>query len=118
MVGTILITALAVEAVSLAVSGVGLSPESPPMDISQQWGKDPFLHPPEPSSEPDAPGSPVELQGVITGPTGVVAILNHQIVRVGDRVDGELVLEITPHAVVLQRGQHIRRVAIRAFAIP
>ena len=88
-------------------------------DDLQQWGKDPFLHPPDPSSvEGESSGSFVELRGVISGPSGVVAILNHRIVRVGDRVNGEIVADITPNAIVLKRGEQVRRVVIRSFALP
>ena len=88
-------------------------------DDFQQWGKDPFLHPPDPSSsEGESSGSFVELRGVISGPSGVVAILNHHIVRVGDRVNGEIVADITPTAIVLKRGDQVRRVGIRSFALP
>ena len=85
----------------------------------QKWGKDPFLHSPDPSSvEGESAASLVELRGVISGPNGVVAILNHHIVRVGDRVNGEIVADITPNAVVLKRGEQVRRVVIRSFALP
>lgn len=83
------------------------------------WGKDPFLVPRESSAKTEPGAEPrAELQGVIAGPTGVVAILNHQVVRVGDRVEGELVVEITPHAVILQRGAQVRRVALRSLTFP
>jgi len=88
-------------------------------DDFQKWGKDPFLHPPDPSSvEGESSASLVELRGVISGPSGVVAILNHHVVRVGDRVNGEIVADITPNAIVLRRGEQVRRVVIRSFALP
>jgi hypothetical protein len=98
----------------------GAFPTSPSGGDVERWGKDPFLHLPEPSSaeQDDSSPSSVELQGVIAGPMGVVAILNHQIVRPGDRINGEVVLDITPNAVVLKRGQQVRRVVIRSFALP
>lgn len=94
-------------------------PAPPSSDDLARWGKDPFNRPPDPvSAEAGSSGSFVELRGVIAGPTGVVAILNHDIVRVGDRVNGEIVVDITPSAVVLKRGQQVRRVVIRSFALP
>jgi hypothetical protein len=98
----------------------GVLPTPPLNDDLQHWGKDPFIHPPDPTSiiGNESSGSFVELRGVIAGPSGVVAILNHDIVRVGDHVNGEIVVEITPSAVVLKRGQQVRRVVIRSFALP
>ena len=96
-----------------------VSSAPPSSDDLDRWGKDPFNRPPDPASaEAGSSGSFVELRGVIAGPSGVVAILNHDIVRVGDRVNGEIVVDITPSAVVLKRGQQVRRVVIRSFALP
>ena len=88
-----------------------------------QWGKDPFGSPPEPVSEGEAgpmatAGASPDLEGIIAGPSGVVAIMNGRIVRVGDHVNGEWVRDITPNAVTLQRGQQIRRIGLRAFTLP
>lgn len=94
-------------------------PAPPSSDDLARWGKDPFNRPPDPvSAEAGSSGPFVELRGVIAGPTGVVAILNHDIVRVGDRVNGEIVVDITPSAVVLKRGQQVRRVVIHSFVPP
>lgn len=86
------------------------------------WGKDPFGSPPEPVSEDETrsttAGASPHLEGIIAGPSGVVAILNGRIVRVGDRVNGEWVREITPNAVTLQRGQQVRRIGLRSFTLP
>lgn len=83
---------------------------------STAWGQDPFGAPPGADDEPGAqthePLAPAELQGIIAGPGGMVAIIDDRIVRIGDRVGAELVEEITPRAVVLRRGLHVRRLAI------
>jgi hypothetical protein len=42
----------------------------------------------------------------------MVAIIDQRIVRIGDRLGAELVEEITPRAVVLRRGPHVRRLVI------
>lgn len=79
------------------------------------WGEDPFGPPPGAPDGPSGGGEPVapaELQGVIAGPSGMVAIIDDRIVRIGDRVGAELVEEITPRAVVLRRGSQVRRLAI------
>lgn len=92
---------------------------SPTAGDLKPWGKDPFGGPRESVNKPEAGvESRAELQGVIAGPTGVVAIFNHRVVRVGDQVEGEVVIEITPHAVVLQRGAQVRRVVVRSLTVP
>ncbi len=84
---------------------------------SRVWGQDPFGAPPGESRDPEAgadqESTPLaELQGIIAGPGGMVAIIDQRIVRIGDRVGAELVEEITPRAVVLRRGPHVRRLVI------
>lgn len=80
------------------------------------WGQDPFVAPPGlvdgPNGTDQAPAAPAELQGIIAGPGGMVAIIDSRIVRIGDRVGAELVEEITPRAVTLRRGPHVRRLMI------
>lgn len=80
------------------------------------WGEDPFGAPPGAADEAGGVGrepmAQAELQGVIAGPGGMVAIIDDRIVRIGDRVGAELVEEITPRAVVLRRGSHVRRLAV------
>lgn len=97
-------------------------PAPPVVSDAGPWGKDPFWSPPEPVSEDETrsttAGASPDLEGIIAGPSGVVAILNGRIVRVGDRVNGEWVREITPNAVTLQRGQQVRRIGLRSFTLP
>lgn len=80
------------------------------------WGQDPFRSPPGAATETGRaeqdPIAPAELQGVIAGPGGMVAIIDNRIVRIGDQIGAELVAEITPRAVVLRRGSHVRRLVI------
>lgn len=97
-------------------------PAPPVVKDAGPWGKDPFGSPPEPVSGDETrsttAGASPDLEGIIAGPSGVVAILNGRIVRVGDRVSGEWVREITPNAVTLQRGQQVRRIGLRSFTLP
>ena len=97
-------------------------PAPPVVSDAGPWGKDPFGSPPKPVSEDETrsatAGASPDLEGIIAGPSGVVAILNGRIVRVGDRVNGEWVREITPNAVTLQRGQQVRRIGLRSFTLP
>lgn len=114
----VLVTAIALAA---TVSGpVWAEPQDTTAEAGQPWGNDPFGGPPEADAEsgggPARPGD--ELEGIIAGPTGMVAILNQQIVRIGDRIGAERVIEITPRSVILQRGQQTRRLVIRAFTGP
>jgi hypothetical protein len=80
------------------------------------WGQDPFGLPPGAADDPGRvdpePTIPAELQGIIAGPEGMVAIIDSRIVRVGDRLGGEIVEEITTRAVLLRRGSYVRRLAI------
>lgn len=88
---------------------------------SKSWGKDPFGgSPPQPSGGSESPSvaHSNELQGIIAGPTGMVAIVGNRLVRIGDQIGTERVLEITPRAVILQRGQQTRRLIIRTFTAP
>ena len=97
-------------------------PAPPVVRDAGPWGKDPFGSPPEPVSGDETrsttAGASPDLEGIIAGPSGVVAIMNGRIVRVGDRVHGEWVREITPNAVTLQRGQQVRRIGLRSFTLP
>jgi hypothetical protein len=84
---------------------------------SSLWGHDPFGAPPGETLDSGAgpeqdPMAPAELQGIIAGPGGMVAIIDQRIVRIGDRLGAELVEEITPRAVTLRRGPHVRRLVI------
>lgn len=85
------------------------------------WGQDPFGTPPglmdgPGAGDPPAPDAPAELQGIIAGPGGMVAIVDSHIVRIGDWVGAARVVEITPRAVVLQQGSHTRRLVMPVIA--
>lgn len=99
---------------------VWAEPHDTTAGTGQPWGNDPFGGPPEADAEggPAPARSGDELEGIIAGPAGMVAILNQQIVRIGDRIGAERVIEITPRSVILQRGQQTRRLVIRAFTGP
>lgn len=98
---------------SAIVGGAQLVLAAPDASV---WGKDPFGAPPgaidEPGGQTHEPMAPAELQGIIAGPGGMVAIIDDRIVRIGDRVGTEVVEEITPRAVVLRHGLRVRRLAM------
>lgn len=59
------------------------------------------------SAAPGTPGAaerPFELNGVLLGPNRRVAIINGELYREGDLVDGARVVRIEPRSVRLQRG--------------
>lgn len=99
----------------LTIWGTG-TPSGQAASDPAAWGKDPFGAPPGSMDEGGGgerePVTLTELQGVIAGPAGMVAIVDQKIVRIGDRIGAELVEEITPRAVVLRRGSHVRRLVI------
>src|SRR5262249_21133257 len=63
-----------------------------------------FPPPPAVATSPEKPAeppAPVELKGIFAFPGGFLAILNNQIVRVGDTVSGHRVEQITDKAVTI-----------------
>jgi hypothetical protein len=57
--------------------------------------------PPPPPPGPASPSAPIELSAIVAFPGGHLAIINNQIVRVGDMVNGARVESITETAVSL-----------------
>ncbi|MFZ5861695.1 MAG: hypothetical protein ACOYXR_02415 [Nitrospirota bacterium] len=105
---------------ALVLGGVVLAANAGAAHAGQDpraWGPDPFGAPPVPADRPvgtaqPTPSARVELQGIIAGPRGMVAIIDSTIVRIGDRVGAERVIDITPRAVVLQTGDYTRRLVM------
>jgi hypothetical protein len=74
-------------------------------------GRDPFTFltppapPPQPAGRPTAgpppPPAALDLRGIVSFPDGFLAIVNNQIVKVGDTVSGHRVERITEHSVTL-----------------
>jgi hypothetical protein len=82
----------------------------PSQSQARRPGRDPFtfLSPPTPPA-PRAGAAPaaapipnVELRGIVSFPDGFLAIVNNQIVKVGDTVSGQRVERITENAVTLK----------------
>jgi len=74
-------------------------------------GRDPFtfLTPPAPPRPPTAAGpgpepvrADLDLKGIVSFPDGFLAIVNNQIVKVGDTVSGHRVEQITENSVTLR----------------
>ncbi len=63
----------------------------------------------EPGPEIPEPAAPLEVKGIVSFPGGTLAIVNAQIVKVGDRVEGHRVERITDTEVVLRQPDGARR---------
>jgi hypothetical protein len=57
---------------------------------------------PAPASSPEKPFVPLEVKGIVSFPDGFLAIVNNQIVKVGDTVGGHRVERITENSVMLR----------------
>jgi hypothetical protein len=90
-------------------------------------GRDPFAFvasapPPRPTGSTGADGSegpltPVDVKGIVSFPDGFLAIVNNQIVKVGDTVTGYRVEKITERSVTLrQPGGNARTVNLPDLA--
>jgi hypothetical protein len=94
-------------------SGVSLTPPIPqtglalPVPSPSSQFRDPFVFAAPVdrarSAEATAPRTAFDLQGIVGFPGGHLAILNHQIVRTGDRLVGHTVEHITDSAVLLRQ---------------
>lgn len=61
-----------------------------------------------------APASPWALSSIVFSDERKLAVINGQIVKVGDRIAGATVLEILPYAVRLQIGNETRTAQLLA----
>ncbi len=93
---------------SKVTPGSPLALPVPPATGKAPAGRDPFvfLTPPAPpttaASGPKPPPAALELKGIVSFPTGFLAIVNNQIVKVGDTVSGHRVERITENSVTLR----------------
>lgn len=65
---------------------------------SLAWGRDPFLR----AGGGDVPG--LTLSGILWDPSDAIAIINGQMLHVGQECDGFLVVEIQPDRVTVSDG--------------
>lgn len=118
--------------------GVGEQPEPRRIPVASNlisipprgWGRDPLLtmeeiaalnrpeeqppvavapEPPKPEPFPE-----ITLTGIISNPNGAVAIIDSQVVRVGDHIKSETVKEIKPGSVVLESGGKTREIPLKS----
>ncbi|WDT77119.1 MAG: hypothetical protein MPW16_07835 [Candidatus Manganitrophus sp.] len=85
------------------------------------WGRDPFILPaplPEQallnSVENDA-GKAFSLSAIIYRDGEGAAIINHRILRLGDRIEGMMVQEILSDRVILREGSKIMELKVDQF---
>ncbi len=84
---------------------------APPPPPEQPWGRDPFKiaegRLPESQKGPDH-FSNFHITGLVWGPQGYQALINDQVVRVGDVVDGARIVSITKYGVELAKDGQTR----------
>ncbi|MDC4204040.1 MAG: hypothetical protein MPW14_10515 [Candidatus Manganitrophus sp.] len=87
------------------------------------WGRDPFILPaplPEQallnSVENDA-GKAFSLSAIIYRDGEGAAIINHRILRLGDRIEGMMVQEILSDRVILREGSKIMELKVDSFLV-
>lgn len=85
------------------------------------WGRDPFILPaPLPEQallnrvENDA-GKAFSLSAIIYRDGEGAAIINHRILRLGDRIEGMMVQEILSDRVILREGSKIMELKVDSF---
>ncbi|MFY9270442.1 MAG: hypothetical protein WAO55_11925, partial [Candidatus Manganitrophaceae bacterium] len=87
-----------------------------------EWERDPFVLPARPSGE--TAGNDIEketgkslfLNAIIHQEDGGTAIINHQIVREKDRIEGMTVREILSDRVILQDGSKEIELRVEPFS--
>ena len=113
------------------------STRSPKKARGDSWGRNPFLTLVEEAmlargikskTEMEAekqsptislsPAAIFRLEAIIITDSRKIAIINNKSVTEGDWVEGERVMKILPHEVVLQKGNAQRRVMVETPAIP
>lgn len=73
---------------------------------SLSWGSDPFYRPyseTENTPQPDRPISGWTLNGVIINDRTTVAVINKNVVRIGDKIGGARVVDIQKDKVMLEQ---------------
>jgi hypothetical protein len=78
---------------------------------SPQWGRDPFALP----SKQEVMAGTLSLTAILYHQSSAVAVLNGQVVRVGDEVDGRQVVAIGRDHVIVREGKAIRRLEVPRF---
>jgi hypothetical protein len=80
---------------------------------TSQWGRDPFVQP----TSREAISGDLVLTSILYSPTSSVAVINGQVVRAGDDVDGRRVVSIGPDYVIMREGMFNRRLEVPKFTL-
>ncbi|HLG22761.1 MAG TPA: hypothetical protein VI382_08085 [Candidatus Manganitrophaceae bacterium] len=84
--------------------------------ILTRWGRDPFSLPPPSGGEPSIEGrEPLSLSAIIYREGKGAAIINDQIVREGDRIEGLEVEQVFSDRVFLREGSRVKELKVRQF---
>ena len=86
----------------------GLEQLQPP-----RWGRDPFELP---TKEETLAGS-LTLTAILYHPDSKLAIINGQLVKVGDQIEGRQVVSIAPDHIVVREGRVMRRLEVTKFTM-
>jgi hypothetical protein len=78
-----------------------------------RWGRDPFARP----TKGEAMAGTLSLTSILYNPASAVAVINGQVVRAGDDVDGRRVVSIGPDHVIVREGKIIRRLEVPRFTV-
>jgi hypothetical protein len=80
---------------------------------SSRWGRDPFARP----TNEEAMSGTLSLTSILYNPASAVAVINGQVVRAGDDVDGRRVVSIGPDHVIVREGTITRRLDVPRFTV-
>jgi hypothetical protein len=78
-----------------------------------RWGRDPFAQP----TNEEAMSGTLSLTTILYNPESAVAVINGQVVRAGDDVDGRRVVSIGPDHVIVREGKITRRLNVPRFTV-
>jgi hypothetical protein len=78
-----------------------------------RWGRDPFAQP----TNEEAMSGTLLLTSILYNPASAVAVINGQVVRAGDDVDGRRVVSIGPDHVIVREGKITRRLDVPRFTV-
>ncbi|HXZ25127.1 MAG TPA: hypothetical protein VEI24_02815 [Nitrospiria bacterium] len=80
---------------------------------ASHWGRDPFVQP----TSREASAGDLALTSILYSPASSVAVINGQVVRSGDDVDGRRVVSIGPDYVIVREGMFTRRLEVPKFSL-
>lgn len=102
-----------------------VSPALPPVSVQSEtvdertpWGRNPFLTAEEETGKGKSQGGDgLQVKAIIVGRPKSVATIDGRTVTVGEKVGEEIVAEIRPDAVVLERDGHKRMIKVSQPAV-